>query len=224
VKTILLLDTETTGTGPDDVAIEVACAIYSVPHAAIVRSFASLIRHDSNAAEHVNHIAPALLAEAPEAAPVWARVREMAGRCDVIVAHNAAFDRRFAPDLQGDEWVCSMDDIAWPRASKPAGESLISLALNHGLGIVSAHRAAADVDLLARLFTRAHELGADLDALLARAMRPKALFQSLQPFEQNDVAKAHGFRWNDPLLKAWSRRMAIEDVVALPFKVREIER
>ena len=44
LETVLILDTETTGTDDSAVCIEVACILYSVTHAAPIRSFASLIR------------------------------------------------------------------------------------------------------------------------------------------------------------------------------------
>lgn len=223
VETILILDTETTGTDDAAVCIEVACALYSVRHAAVIRSFSSLIRSESNAAEAVNHIAPALLVDAPESGPVWSAVARVGANAGAVVAHNAEFDQRFqrafVPGTKS--WICSMDDLLWPRATR-LGEGLISLALAHGIGVANAHRAAADVDLLARLFTRAAEMGADLEAMLARGLRPKALFQALVPFERNHEAKAAGFRWNDPVPKAWTRRMAIEDVAALSFPTREV--
>lgn len=220
---LLLLDTETTGTDESATCIEVACALYSVEHSAVVRSFASLIRAESNPARLVNGIADALLLVAPDPAPVWHRVREMVSKAGAIVTHNAAFDRRFVPADIGAmvPWICSMDDITWPRASRP-GEGLVSLALAHGLGIVSAHRADADVDTLARLLIRVAEMGADVPALLARALRPKALFVALVPFERNHEAKGAGFRWNDPIPRAWSRTMAKDDAAALPFAVREV--
>jgi DNA polymerase-3 subunit epsilon len=85
----------------------------------------------------------------------------------------------------------------------------------------SAHRAMADCDLLARLFTRVAEMGADLDDMLAHGLRPKATFQALVSYESNHLAKTAGFRWNAEK-RVWARKMAIEDAAALPFKVREI--
>ena len=218
---ILILDTETTGVDDGAVCIEVACALYSLKHAAVVRSFSSLIRHHENPAEAVNRISPALLAEAPLPGNVWPVIDRMALSVRAIVAHSADFDRRFVPPIVAANapWVCSMDDLAWPR---PAGRSLVALALAHDLGVSHAHRAAVDVDLLARLFTRAAEMGADLEAMITRGLRPKALFVALVPFERKDEAKVAGFKWDESVPKAWSRRMAIEDVAALPFKVREV--
>lgn len=65
MKNILLLDTETTGTDESAVCIEVAVALYSVEHAAVTRSYSSLIQHGTNEAEHINRIPVGLLASAP---------------------------------------------------------------------------------------------------------------------------------------------------------------
>jgi DNA polymerase-3 subunit epsilon len=79
----------------------------------------------------------------------------------------------------------------------------------------------ADVDTLARILTRLAEKGHDLEAMLVHAMRPKAMFHSLAPFEKKEEVKAAGFRW-DPERKVWWRRMAIEDSKELPFKVKVV--
>jgi hypothetical protein len=43
-----------------------------------------------------------------------------------------------------------------------------------------------------------------------------------QPFDQNEIAKAAGFKWNGES-KRWTRRMAIEDAEALPFRTLKLE-
>lgn len=218
----LIIDTETTGTGDDDVAIEVACIVYSVEHAAPVRSFASLIRCDRNPAEHVNRIPSVLLSDAPEAASVWAGVAKLGAGCDAVLAHNADFDRRFVPtSVWSIPWICTMNDLAWPSATR-LGESLVSLTLAHGLGVASAHRAMTDCDMIARLLTRVREMGIELAPFLARGLRPKSRYQALVPFESNHLAKDAGFKW-DAAAKMWARSMADEDAAALAFKVRRID-
>lgn len=141
----------------------------------------------------------------------------------IEVAHNAEFDSkkmvgdtRFLP-LASLPWVCTMSDFKWPLATKEQG-SLINLALDHGIGVASAHRALTDCRLIAALFDRM----ADLPAMFDVAMRPKALFQALVPFERKDEAKAAGFKWNGSD-KTWTRQMAIEDAAALSFPVRRLE-
>lgn len=192
--------------------------LFDVKHAQPIASFASLIQGDSNEARAINRIPDAMLPEARDPVEVWAAVRWIIDPAQVVVAHHADFDRAFVPDL-GKPWACSENDFKWP--DRPRGGSLAYLALSLGLGVASAHRAMADVDTLARILTRTAELGHDLEAMLVHAMRPKVRCHSLAPFEQKDVVKGQGFRW-DQDKKVWWRDMPLEDTAALPFKVRVV--
>jgi DNA polymerase III alpha subunit (gram-positive type) len=217
---VALLDVETTGTDNDAVAIEVAAALYDTTHAAVTESYATLIRHDSNAAEAVNRIPSGLLASARPREEAWGRVLKVTAEAAAFCAWNDTFDRRFVPSqIAGKPWLDAMD-LDWPRPC--ASRGLVAVALAHDLGVAHAHRAAADVELMARLLTRARELGADLDAMVAKGLRPRALFVSLAPFEEKDIVKKHAFRWNDPIPGKWARRMAIDDAASLPFKVQQV--
>lgn len=223
IRYVLLLDTETTHLDPPPVGktIEVAVALFDVKHAQTVASFASLIRGDSNEAQSINGIPAEMLPEANEADLVWRAVKWIGAKAQVILAHNADFDRQFTPELDR-PWVDTESDIVWPNSNKGGrGGSLAHLALSLGLGVASAHRAMVDVDTLARIFTRLAEKGHDLEALIRHGMRPKAMFHSLAPFEAKDQVKAEGFRW-DPDRKIWWRKMAVEDAAKLPFKTRQV--
>jgi DNA polymerase-3 subunit epsilon len=220
MKRILIIDTETTGL--DETAaqvIEVAIAIYSVEHRSLVRARSWLVSGETNAAEAVNGIPSGMLSQGIDFSVVNATVHNIAVKeCDAIVAHGADFDRKwFSPDVQRLPWVCSMRDLDWRR--KPTSKSLVALALAYGVGVSAAHRALDDVMTLVRTFERAAELGEDIAALLARGARPKVHVVSLAPFEQKDEVKAAGFAW-DAGRKLWTRKMAADDVAALPFAVR----
>jgi DNA polymerase III subunit epsilon len=223
IRYAALLDTETTGLNPStDRTVEVAVMLFDVKHAQPVASFASLIRGNSNGSSSVNGIPAEMLPEAREPERVWSAARWIIEPAQIVIAHNAEFDRQFTPDL-GKPWVCSEGDIKWPNSTKGGrGGSLAHLALSLGLGVASAHRAMADVDTLARILTRLAEKGHDLEAMLVHAMRPKAMFHSLAPYEERETVKSNGFRW-DPDRKIWWRRMAVDDVKELPFKVRQAQ-
>lgn len=220
IRYAALLDTETTGLNPaTDRTIEVAVALFDLKHAQVVASFASLIRGDAkNESEEANGIPAAMLPEARDPDLVWRAVRWTAEPAQIIIAHNSDFDRQFVPEL-GKPWVCSENDIKWPGRAR--GGSLAHLALSLGLGVASAHRAMSDVDTLARILTRLAERGHELEPIIVHAMRPKVMCHSLAPFEQKDVVKAHGFRW-DGDTKTWWRKMPLEDTKELPFKVRVV--
>ena len=225
MRRALLLDTETTGVDPTvDRVIEVAACLYDLELGCPLESYASLVRAPGNPIERVNRIPAAALPDANHAIEVWRRVAELARTADVIAAHKAEFDQSFVraagiESLAGRTWVCTMEDFVWEGGSR----KLVEIALGYGLGIASAHRALTDVDTMARVLTRVRELGGDLPALFRRAARPKALFYALVSYERRQVAKDHGFHWDEPKHgKNWFRTMVPEDTAALPFPVRRV--
>lgn len=222
IRRALIVDTETTGLDPvTDRVIEIAALLYSVEQHTTLSQFATLLPGESNAAERVNRIPIAALGEVGRLEEIIKPVREtfhtLRSVADVIVCHNVEFDQQwFRSDWLDLPWVCTNFDFEWPMQTREAG-SLINLALEHGIGISSAHRALTDCQLIASLFDRMPLFGCDLQAMFARAMRPKGIFQAVVPFEEKDRAKEAGFKWNGET-KKWTRRMAVEDAGALPFK------
>src|SRR5690606_28957405 len=101
-------------------------------------------------------------------------------------------------------------------ASKP-GQSLVNLALDHGIGVSSAHRALTDCQLIAALFDRMD----DLPGMFQHAMRPKSTYRAIVSYDDRQLAKDAGFRWNGDD-KTWTRRMADEDAAAMPFEARRV--
>jgi DNA polymerase-3 subunit epsilon len=222
IKRALIVDTET-GTEALDGVIEVGSILYSVEHQTALVSFSTLLPAKTNAFEHVNRIrVPAL----EDMATIRSFARELdiftwlVECADVIVAHNTQFDHaRLDGYWHSKPWVCTQDDFRWPRQTKER-ESLVSLALAHGIGVSEVHRALNDCLLIAALFDRAD----DLQSLFEFAMRPKAMFVALVSYDDRDLAKKAGFRWNEPgYERMWVRRMAIADAAALPFRTRLLE-
>ena len=142
----------------------------------------------------------------------------MVGESIAMVAHNASFDasfinhdthhRGYLEAAARKPWVCSMRHIEFPK--KSPDRKLTSIALAHGVGIVSAHRAMSDCDILARLFTRVHEMGHDLNELMRLAMRPRVIVQALVDYHDRQKAKDAGFDW-DGDSKTWTKEVVKED-------------
>lgn len=224
-KKILLLDTETTGLDPSvDRCIEVAVCLYDLERACPLFSYASLIPADSNAAEPTNRIPASVLSSISWMPEPWGTVQflvEDAPDVVAIMAHRAEFDRGFVPSAIRDArpWVCSKFHVAWPNG-KP-GDHLTHLALAHGIGVVHAHRAMSDVDTLARLLTRVHEMGTPLVPLIDRAMRPRTKVQALVSYDDRELAKSAGFAW-DAQRRIWHREMFVDEVAALGFQTRPL--
>lgn len=225
---VLILDTETSHTDPaKGSAIEVGAILFNMTHMAPVVSYAAIIQNkDGQPAEteRINRIPSDLIkvGVSPEAA--WERVSPMVCASMFVLAHNAEFDRGFVPEPLRSmrPWICTMDDIVWPLASD--SKSLVAIALAHGLGVASAHRALTDCDLIARLLVRCHELGHDVRAMLARGTRPKGKFRAMVSYDTNALAKAAGFRW-EPEPKMWTRTMAIEDAEKITaFRVVRLDK
>lgn len=217
---LLILDVESSSLDPSTgQVLEVGTAVYSVEHRSLIRARSWLVAAESNAAESVNGIPPALLANGVDFDVVQNNVYAIAIKeCSHVVAHGASFDRKwFRPDIQRLPWVCSMREMDWKR--KPTSKSLVALALAYGVGVSAAHRALDDVMTLARTFERAAELGEDVAALITRASRPKVRVVSLASFEEKEIVKAAGFYW-DSARKEWWREMPAEELASLSFPYR----
>lgn len=220
MREILILDTETSGLDPKkDHLIEVGLVRWSVEHRTTLEATSWLVQAPGNPAEAINGIPPALLVHGRELSDSNVMVSKRAANCDAIAAHGD-FDRQWFPEL-GRPWIDTAWDVDWPRALNAESRKVHALCLAHGLAVLDAHRALPDCQLLARLLERVGELGHDVSLLLDRAMRPKVKVLSLAPFQEKEIVKQHGFRWN-PEERVWWRMMPSEDLAALPFRTRVI--
>ena len=130
-----------------------------------------------------------------------AEVEHFMAEADLIIAHNASFDRRFlerfCPAFMHKPWACSMSQIDW-KGEGFEGQKLVWLAAGAGF-FYEKHRAIHDcragIELLARPLPKSGEPG--LRQLLARARTPEwRIFATGAPYDLKDVLKARGYRWN----------------------------
>lgn len=135
------------------------------------------------------------------------QVAAMVARADLIVAHNAGFDRPFVearfPCFAQKAWACSFADIDWKAAG--AGSSKLSaLALDQGW-FYDAHRALVDCHALLQVLSRPVGQGTitGVNQLMLAAARPSYKLRATgSPFEAKDLLKARGYRW-DADAKLW---------------------
>jgi DNA polymerase III subunit epsilon len=140
-----------------------------------------------------------------------AEVAAFAAPAALVIAHNAAFDRRFlerfCPLFAHKPWACSMAQVDW-AAEGHEGLKLAYLAAGAGF-FYDRHRAENDcraaIELLATPLAKSGIPA--LARLLAQARTPTwRIFAEDSPFERKDQLKARGYRWNDragPAPRGW---------------------
>jgi DNA polymerase-3 subunit epsilon len=121
---------------------------------------------------------------------------------DIIIAHNASFDRKFAerlsPIFEHTHWACTQTQIDWRKhgfGGAKLGYLLADIGYFH-----NAHRAIDDCHALLEILahsppTMARTMFAELIDC-ARRTRVRVWAQG-SPFELKDALKARGYRWND---------------------------
>lgn len=235
VRTLLVLDTETTGLeAAKEKVIELALLRVAVdtatglpvgpvwvydgledPGRAIAPAITA-ITGITDAMVHGQRLDEALIAQL------------MVG-VDLVVAHNAGFDRPFVearlPEFARLPWACSFADLDW-KALGQSSAKLENLALACGW-FYDAHRAETDCHALLAVLAQpqarfGHPQPPDgtepgptgLSVLLAAAGQTHHRLQATgAPFEAKDVLKARGYRW-DGQQRVWGTTLRSETALA----------
>ena len=147
-------------------------------------------------------------------------VRRLLEPADLVIAHNAQFDRNFCERLHDDfchkAWACSVAEVRWSELGYE-GAKLGYLVTQNGW-FHRGHRAVDDCH--ATLEILATDLrdgsGSALGHLLASSRRSRVrVWAERAPFDMKDVLKRRGYRWNggdDGRPKAWWTEVDEEDL------------
>ncbi|WP_294392972.1 3'-5' exonuclease [uncultured Sphingomonas sp.] len=220
IRTVAVIDTETTGTDPDrDEIIDIAVVIVAVGAAGqIVR-----IDRAGQALRDPGMPIPAAITRLTGITEAHVRdkvidldaLEALIASADVRIAHNAAFDaafiERLLPGLAGAAWACSARDFDWvDRGFDGAKLGHLLMQIGH---FNTGHRAMADVISLIHLL--AHRLADGstvIGAILANAERPTVRIEAAgAPFDKRSILKGRGYRW-DPAAKVWWIEILDEDL------------
>ena len=223
--TLLILDAETTALTPAaGQCVEVGAILFAVAPRAVLTQVSFLLPVPINPAQAINGIdaATSRLRQPWQAALQC--FEAMLAAADAVLAHNAAFDRQWfgRPPLPpvNVPWICSMDDIRWPAdRGLRANPSVRDLSLAYGVPVWAAHRALTDCIYLAQVLERCDPL----EQLLLEALEPRRLFRACLSYAERQQAKEAGFRWNDPVPGAWTRRLSDREARELAFSVQPVD-
>ena len=222
IDLIAIVDTETSGLDPEeDRVLEIGIVVWSLTEMAMISARSLLVYTGDpipEEAERVHKITPELAA--------YGMIRDDAANAyhdeirdaQAIVEYSGTeFDRGFlrafgAPSVPWiDTYHCD-----WPEWS--SSRSLVSVAIAHGVAVTGAHRALADCLLLARLLRRVRSFGVDPRSLLEHAARPRLTYRALVSYDDRQLAKDHGCRW-DAERRWWVGSCAVVDADALPYMI-----
>ncbi len=222
IEKVLILDTETTGLDENkDEVIEIGCILFHVSSRSVLSQVSFLFPVKTNEAEYINGIS----AEVTNIDQPWQDglnfFLKLVDYSDLIVAHNVEFDRKWfgkgiLPKLEKN-WICSLEDINWSfQKSLKIRPSVTDLALSFSIPVWNLHRALSDCFYLSEVFKKCD----NLEELLLKATEPRFLYKALVSYEERNLAKNAGFRWNTPIEGAWSRKLTAEEANNLEFKVK----
>lgn len=179
----LVIDTETTGLNPEvDRLVEVAVTPVTpgFPDAPVGVARSTLINPERDipaTASAVHHLTARHVANAPRWVDVAPRVVAEMEAADVLVAHNAPFDRAFLPPVDR-PWLDTlrMARHLWPDAPRHSNQ-VLRYWLDLAVEADQPHRAADDTYVTAALLLRMLNslpaaVGPTVADLLAWAARP----------------------------------------------------
>jgi len=134
-----------------------------------------------------------------------AKIKDMVSRADLIVAHNAGFDRPFVENrldvFEHKAWACSFQGINWK--AQGLGSAKLEFLCSEFGWFYDAHRAQVDCHALLRVLSsplqsdKPDGISTGLLQLFKAAENARTVVKAFgSPFETKDKLKARGYRWD----------------------------
>jgi DNA polymerase III subunit epsilon len=131
------------------------------------------------------------------------RIGALADMATLVIAHNAAFDRKFVearfPRFSKLPWACTVSQIDWSK-ERIGTRVLEYLLYKCGGYSIKAHRALDDAEGVLGLLLGAFPVtGTSIfKKLLERSLEVTSKIYAVgAPFATKDILKQRGYRWND---------------------------
>ena len=145
----------------------------------------------------------------------WEMVDTILKDADIVVAHNASFDRAFVEKHSSVSpnkiWACSINDIDWLGRGFTSSKQEL-LCYWHGF-YFEAHRAMNDVDALIHLLTHSsYDIDRPVLELIENSQKPTyIIFATNFNYDpvKKDIVKANKYKWN-PEEKIWYKNVTFD--------------
>jgi DNA polymerase III subunit epsilon len=212
----VILDTETTGLDVHECGVlELALLKFGYTAAGVVTRIIDRYCEYNDPGVEIDEVVQRLTGITPEivagCAIDWREVDAFCADADLVIAHNAAFDRRvverFSTAFMLKPWACSREQVPW--GGRGASTQLGYLAMDRGL-FFDGHNAMSDCEAALHLLAEPLLPGAPpaLYSLLMDVATPMVrLYAVGAPFETKDALKRRGYRFNPagapPHEKTW---------------------
>ncbi len=139
------------------------------------------------------------------------KIKDMVERADLIVAHNAGFDRPFVENrlevFEHKAWACSFQGIDWK--AQGLGSAKLEFLCSELGWFYDAHRAQVDCHALLRVLStplksdKPEGAVTGLLQLFEASQNARTVVKAFgSPFETKDKLKARGYRW-DAEARVW---------------------
>ena len=154
---------------------------------------------------------------------VWGHVDDLISNVDLIVAHNATFDRSFVDRNSvisvEKVWSCSVSDIDWLKRGFSSSKQEL-LCYWHGF-FFDAHRAMNDIDALINLLTHSsYSSNRPIIELIQNSQKVQYIILA-ENFSYNEkkkeIIKRNKYMWN-PDQKVWYKNVS-EDSIETEKKI-----